>query len=132
MKIKLYITKMAEVVRLRLRNWLLGDLINKINLIGEIESHLSSMKALADFVSKREEQKDAAERVLLADAEFAARELSDQEIDEQLENIATAKMVIMEQPAFGTKEIIEKNKKLGELEDRKVNLLRLKNGRSTR
>lgn len=108
-------------IRDYLRKWLVGDLVDlagKVDIITEIqkeiEKHLGSVSSLADYVKEKESK--AEELYSTLSQLEAGKELSIEELDEALQSAAGAKMAMLESPAIGTKEVIDKNNKLGEIE----------------
>lgn len=110
-----------KTIREYLRKWLVGDLLEQASRLDgivalqvEIEKHLGSVSSLADYVKEKESKADELYSTL-AQVE-SGKALSVDEIDEALQSAAGAKMAILESPAIGTREVIEKNNRLGEIE----------------
>lgn len=104
--------------RTYLRNWLIGDLLDKVesleNVQATIESHLGSISSLADYVKEKDEKASELYQTI-AEVE-AGKVVSPEDLEDAIQNAMGSKVAILESPAIGTREVIEKNRKLGEID----------------
>ena len=107
--------------RTYLRNWLIGDLLDLATKVeslekvqSAIESHLGSISSLAEYVKEKDEKASEMYQTI-AEVE-AGKIVSPEDLEDAIQNAMGSKVAIMESPAIGTREVIEKNRKLGEID----------------
>ena len=110
-----------KTIREYLRKWLVGDLVDIAKEVGaikelqvQIEKHLGSISSLADYVKEKDEKASELYQTI-AEVE-AGKVVSPEDLEDAIQNAMGSKVAILESPAIGTREVIEKNRKLGEID----------------